>query len=110
MKWLEALAEKVGGSSRREEMLAGKGISLILKSIEVKYKRPVTYPDTLLISSKPHKLSPTQFTLESIAYSYAQRAPVTTASAVCVWYDYDALKKCEVPRDMDKLLQKKAVA
>jgi hypothetical protein len=28
-------------------MLRGKGVSLILKSISVDYKRPVTYPDTV---------------------------------------------------------------
>ncbi|KDQ18870.1 hypothetical protein BOTBODRAFT_184712 [Botryobasidium botryosum FD-172 SS1] len=110
MKWMEAIAEEVGGSARRERMMAGHGVSLILKSIELKYKRPVTYPDTLLIASKPHKLAPTQFVLESVAYSYAQRAPVNIASAVCVWYNYDILKKCEMPQDMEELLQKKATA
>ena len=39
---------------KAEAMIKGKGISLILKSISLNYKRPVTYPDTLLIAHKPH--------------------------------------------------------
>jgi len=105
MKWLESLAERAGGTQRRDKMLAGKGISLILKSVSVRYKRPVTYPDTLLVFAKPQNFSPTQFTLASVAYSYNQRAVVTTASAECVWYDYDALQKTTIPKDMELLLK-----
>jgi Thioesterase-like superfamily len=95
-------------------MLTGKGVSLILKTIQVKYKRPVTYPDTvrlpyldfraaplhhlfkLLIGQKPYPISgsTTHFGLLSAAYSYAQRAVVAECDCTLVWYDYEKLKKC----------------
>ncbi len=30
-----------------DTMTKGKGVSFILKAIEVKFRRPVTYPDTV---------------------------------------------------------------
>lgn len=90
------------------DMMEARGISIILKSIDVKFKRPVTYPDTLLIAHKPHALTATQFTLSCLAYSYAQQAPVATAEAVCVWYDYDVWKKAEPSQAMAEALQRKA--
>ena len=39
--------------------------------------------------------SRTQFTLASVAYSYAQQAVVADSEGVIVWYDYGSLKKCD---------------
>ncbi|THG94837.1 hypothetical protein EW026_g6709 [Hermanssonia centrifuga] len=49
-----SLGEEMGGPEKAEAMLKGKGVSLILKSVSINYKRPVTYPDRLLIAHKPH--------------------------------------------------------
>jgi len=108
MKFTTALGEEVGGLEKGKDMLEGRGISIILKSIEVKFKRPVTYPDTLLIGHKPHSLTPTQFTLSCLAYSHAQQAPVATAESVCVWYDYDKLRKAEPPPELAEAVARRA--
>lgn len=47
MIWLTSLALELGGQQRVQAMLAGKGVSVILKDISVKFRRPVTYPDTV---------------------------------------------------------------
>ena len=39
--------------------------------------------------------SRTQFTLATVAYSYAQQTIVADSEGVIVWYDYDTLKKCD---------------
>jgi hypothetical protein len=39
--------------------------------------------------------SKSEFGLSAVAYSLAQRAIVTEADEVVVWYDYDRLCKCE---------------
>ncbi|KAL4257345.1 hypothetical protein AB1N83_011339 [Pleurotus pulmonarius] len=79
-------------------MMSGKGVSLILKSVSLNYKRPVTYPDTLLIGHKPHVVREgdnTQFGCKAIIYSYSQQKVVTTSDSMLVWYDYDRLCKTE---------------
>ena len=42
-----ALGEEIGGPSKAQAMIAGQGVSLILKSFEIKFRRPVTFPDTV---------------------------------------------------------------
>lgn len=103
IKWMASLAEEMGGAQKVEDMLKGRGVSLILKSIEVQFRRPVTYPDTLLIGYKPiipcpekkgrvHRAS---LPVTAQAYSVAQQAFVAHSSEVLVWYDYDKLRKCD---------------
>lgn len=113
-------------------MLAGKGVSLIVKSIYVNYKRPVTFPDTLLIAHRPRPATSartppqhsngasrisedfetlvsgapkTHFVAEAVAYSYAQQRIVTESETVLVWYDYDRLAKCDPGEDMRRVLE-----
>lgn len=42
-----ALGREIGGPQKAKDMMSGKGVSLILKSVSLNYKRPVTYPDTV---------------------------------------------------------------
>ena len=41
------MGDELGGPSRGKAMMNGQGISLILKSMELQFRRPVTYPDTV---------------------------------------------------------------
>ncbi len=49
-----ALGREIGGPQKAKDMMSGKGVSLILKSVSLNYKRPVTYPDT--VRSSPLRL------------------------------------------------------
>jgi len=42
-----ALGNAMGGPERALAMSKGQGVSLILKSLSIKFKRPITYPDTV---------------------------------------------------------------
>ncbi|KAH7922229.1 hypothetical protein BV22DRAFT_674438 [Leucogyrophana mollusca] len=107
MEYLISLGHTLGGPERARAMLSGKGVSFILKSISVNFRRPVVYPDTLLIGHKavlpssspsastPTKSSRTSFILSAAAYSYVQGAVVADSDSVIVWYDYDKLAKCD---------------
>ncbi|KAH9479271.1 hypothetical protein JR316_0007859 [Psilocybe cubensis] len=99
IQWLMSLGKEIGGPEKAKAMINGQGISLILKSIEVKFRRPVTYPDSLLIGYRPLSLSsgedPSTFHVTASAYSVAQGAYVAHSKEALVWYDYDILKKCD---------------
>ncbi|KAI6023363.1 Thioesterase/thiol ester dehydrase-isomerase [Pisolithus marmoratus] len=96
IQWMSKLGNALGGKERVDAMLAGEGVSVILKSININFRRPVTFPDTLLVGHKAIvSSSRTQFLLDSVLYSYAQQRVVADAESVIVWYDYDRLKKCD---------------
>lgn len=46
---MRQLGLKVGGPENADALLRGKGVSLIVKSINVQFRRPVRYPDTVSI-------------------------------------------------------------
>jgi len=107
IEWMQNIGLQLGGKSKADKMIKAKGISLILKSVSINYKRPVTFPDTLLIVHKPHIESTNkyQFNLSGLAYSYTQRAIVCDSESVLVWYDYDKLKKCDPGEKTWKVLR-----
>ncbi|KAK0203866.1 hypothetical protein DFS33DRAFT_1261128 [Desarmillaria ectypa] len=85
------IGHRIGGPTTAEAMIRGRGVSLILKSIDARYRRPVTYPDTEILTLSA-------FHLEASAFPPRQRAMVTHVKEVSVWCDRDVLKKC-VPED-----------
>ncbi|KIM90194.1 hypothetical protein PILCRDRAFT_811916 [Piloderma croceum F 1598] len=96
IQWMISIGNELGGPAKAESMLKAKGVGFILKYLDCKYRRPVTYPDTLLIAHKPSRVSSrTEFKLPATAYSYAQSAIVAESDSVTVWYDYDKLRKCD---------------
>ncbi|KAH9940758.1 Thioesterase/thiol ester dehydrase-isomerase [Epithele typhae] len=108
--WMRALGHELGGPQKSQEMIAGKGVSLILKSLSVEYRRPVVYPDTLLVAHRPHpgpRPSKTHFGVKGAMWSYAQRRIVTECDSVLVWYDYDRLTKCDPGEAVRALLERR---
>lgn len=57
IQWMRSLALDLGGPDRANDMISGKGISLILKEISLKFRRPVLYPDTVRSPSQYCDLS-----------------------------------------------------
>jgi hypothetical protein len=116
MRLMSSIGEELGGQAQADAFLRARGVSFILKSIEVNFRKPVKYPDTVSFVHLPyigddsgeqlliaHKAAPepdpkragTQFLLHAGAFSYAQRAIVADSTSVITWYDYDKLTKCD---------------
>jgi len=100
IEWLMTLGNEMGGPEKAQAMIKGQGVSLILKSLSIKFKRPVTYPDTLLIAHKPHLPASVShprfhFNCRATMYSYSQQAVVAESDSELVWYDYENLRRCD---------------
>ncbi|KAF9485584.1 Thioesterase/thiol ester dehydrase-isomerase [Pholiota conissans] len=114
IKWMMSMGTELGGPDRAKAMISGQGISLILKSIDVRFRRPVTYPDTLLVGYRP--LPPAEpnhdsatFHVQASAYSLGQKAFVAHSKEALVWYDYDRLKKCDPGEEAKAVLLRRIV-
>ncbi|KAF8273082.1 hypothetical protein EI94DRAFT_1769405 [Lactarius quietus] len=81
IRWLMSVGHDIGGPDRADALLRPQGIAFILKSMEVKYRRPVQFAHAFLLLAG--------------AYSYEQRAVVADLKSVITWYDYDKLVKCD---------------
>ncbi|TFK19957.1 hypothetical protein FA15DRAFT_673982 [Coprinopsis marcescibilis] len=104
IKWMLSLGEEWGGPKKAEAMIRGKGVSLILQDLNIQFRRPVTYPDTLLFGYCPVPPSPglelsPKFKVLATCYSLGLQDFAAFSKETLVWYDYDALKKCRPPKE-----------
>ncbi|EJD07483.1 Thioesterase/thiol ester dehydrase-isomerase [Fomitiporia mediterranea MF3/22] len=105
--WMLSLGRDLGGEQKAREMITGKGISFILGEVSIKFRRPLLYPDTLIVAHKPHNPHPTHFSCAGAIWSNSQRAIVATSDSKLVWYDYDRLKKCDPGAEAHAVLGKR---
>ena len=47
IEWMMTLGNEIGGPEKAQAMVKGQGVSLILRYLSIRFKRPVTYPDTV---------------------------------------------------------------
>ena len=57
---LTSLAHALGGPTKVRDIISARGVGLILKWIDVRYRRPVRFPDT--VRPSPFFAFPTSFT------------------------------------------------
>ena len=84
-----------------EAEIGGAETLPILARTAVSYKRPVTFPDTLLVgfSSEAVNKARGEFKHHYVIYSTAQNTVVSTGEADLVAYDYKQKKRQPVPDD-----------
>jgi acyl-CoA thioester hydrolase len=82
------------------ELMADQGIGPILASIECKYIRPVTFPDTLSVGVRVSGLEGSEMRMEYRVVSAAHKAVAAVGRSLGVFYDYRNLKRVDFPAFM----------
>lgn len=85
--------------------LAETGFGPILATAQARYRRAVTYPDTLLIGVRVVSMEADRYTMDYRIVSTQQNQLVTTGDTVVVAFDYRAGKKIPVPDEMRKRIE-----
>ncbi|WWD22708.1 hypothetical protein CI109_107201 [Kwoniella shandongensis] len=90
-----------------QRIMAGKGTGVIIKDVSIKYKAPVTYPDTMMICSQLHGVNADRasFGLKHIAWSLKDERVVALCDSTIVMYDYDNVKKGVMSDEFRKALE-----
>lgn len=109
-----ATSQKDPGQARRwAELMTPRSIGLILKSIKVDYKLPLTYPDRVSVyhrlrfppSSKQQAQQPSSLILDAAVFSHRHRRVSARVEEDVVIYDYRAARKTEMPVFMQDVLE-----
>ncbi|KAG2012031.1 hypothetical protein CC2G_012080 [Coprinopsis cinerea AmutBmut pab1-1] len=113
IQWMMSLGEEWGGPEKAQDMIKGKGVSLILQALDIHFRRPVTYPDTLLfgycpLPPKPGTEDSPRFQVVATGYSIEQQDFVVHSKESLVWYDYDNLRKCSPPKEAVDIVFRRA--
>ena len=81
------------------------GVGVILQSAQCRFRRPVVYPDTLLISSRVTAIEADRFTLEHEMTSKALGEVAAIGHGIIVAYDYAGGRKVPLPADWGEALR-----
>jgi acyl-CoA thioester hydrolase len=72
----------------------------ILADVYCKFKRPLTFPDNIVIGTKISNLHASEFIMNHSIYSLAQKTIVATGHGKIVHYDYKAKKRADFPSEL----------
>lgn len=76
------------------------GIGPILAATQARFRRAVTYPDTISIGARTTRIEADRFFLEHKIVSHVQKDVVTLGDGTVVTYDYRNSKKVSVPEEL----------
>ena len=97
MVWLDDLAYRVSPQFR-DDIVNGRNVGVILANTQIRYRRPVTFPDTVLIGQAVLPITkPDRFTNKYVAYSVKERHVAAISEQEGVAYDYNRLQKARIP-------------
>lgn len=74
-----------------------KGVGVILHSVQCRFRAPVSYPDTLMVTARLAAIEDDRFTVEHELTSAKTGGLVATGSGIIVAYDYGRAAKASIP-------------
>ncbi len=99
-RWFESARIDYLGRCGMLKTMEEDRIGAILHSTECRYRRPVVFPDTVVVGGRVSELGEDRFTMEYAVVSLDQNAVVAKGSAIIVSYDYAAGVKTAVPESV----------
>jgi acyl-CoA thioester hydrolase len=80
--------------------MSNQGIGPILASIKCDYRRQLTYPDTLMISSSIPSIGRSSIKMVHRIYSTSQQAVAAEGESVIVMFNYDSQRPVRVSDEL----------
>jgi acyl-CoA thioester hydrolase len=79
------------------EALEESGIGPILASTHARFRRPLTYPDTVQVGARTTEVQPDRFVMEYRLVSERDSCTAADGGGVLVAYDYSAGRRALLP-------------
>ncbi|ATC95669.1 acyl-CoA thioesterase [Pseudoalteromonas tunicata] len=87
------------------EELQTSAIGPVISENNARYKRPVTFPDTLIVGVSISEIKEDRFLLHYTVFSQAQQAVTTLGSSQVVMFNFKTGKKSPLSTDLINLLK-----
>jgi acyl-CoA thioester hydrolase len=81
------------------------GVGPILASTRARFRRPLTYPDTISVGARVVELGADRFTLDHKIVSHAQQAVVTEGQGTVVTYHHAEGRKVPMPEELRERIE-----
>jgi len=76
------------------------GVGPILAATHARFRKPLTYPDTISVGARISSLAKDRFTMEHLIVSHALGAVTTEGQGTIVTYQYHTGRKTPIPEEM----------
>lgn len=76
------------------------GIGPILQATQCRFRKPLTYPDTVSVTARLASLGEDRFVLEHIIFSHALQAVAAEGQGTVVTFDYGEGRKVPIPAEL----------
>jgi acyl-CoA thioester hydrolase len=76
------------------------GIGPILAATQARFRKPLTYPDTISVTARIRSLEENRFTMEHLVVSHRLGAVATEGQGTIVTYHYADMKKVPIPDEL----------
>ena len=90
---------------RWPEFEKATGIGPILAATQARFRRALTYPDTIAIGSRVQSVAEDRFYIEHLIVSQAQGAVVTEGQGTVVSYHYGENRKVPFPEELKERIR-----
>ncbi|KAI0189895.1 hypothetical protein F4808DRAFT_31841 [Astrocystis sublimbata] len=70
------------------DLMQVRGIGVIVKSTTLDIKRPVSYPDSIIVANRLDEVKPDRYHVTTTVWSLRQQAPVAESNGWVVFFDY----------------------
>ncbi|KAI0521397.1 hypothetical protein F5B22DRAFT_571771 [Xylaria bambusicola] len=71
-----------------QDLMKVRGIGVIVKSSTCEIKRPVTYPDSIIVANRIDEVRPDRYHVTTTMWSLRQQLPVAESTGWIVFFDY----------------------
>ncbi|KAI0450514.1 hypothetical protein F5B21DRAFT_428291 [Xylaria acuta] len=71
-----------------QDLMKARGIGVIVKASTLNIKRPVSYPDSIIVANRLDEVKPDRYRVTTTMWSLRQQTPVAEANGWVVFYDY----------------------
>ncbi|MBQ4833876.1 acyl-CoA thioesterase [Pseudoalteromonas sp. MMG010] len=90
------------------DTINANGVGPVISENNIRYKRPVTFPDTLTVSVAISDIKSDRFTMQYQVFSHAQQAITTTGHSTVVMFDFKTATKTTITEPLLSALQQHA--
>ena len=77
----------------------GAGIAPIFAKVDLRFRAPVEYPDTLALACKVKSIGKDRYTVTQAVWSINKQTIACIGDGTMVAYDYQAKKSCPLPQE-----------
>ena len=82
------------------------GIGPILAATQARFRKPLTYPDTISVGARIPKLEEDRFTMEYLLVSHRLNAVAAEGTGTIVTFHYERGQKVPIPEELRRRIER----